>query len=251
MHLLQSAFTASRRPLFICAAAAGLALVGSTATAQQPAGSEDVVTATQSEDMQAALGTYVGNFGPYKITVSLDKIVGRSVTGYSIVTGNERAFSGSWHNAKDGLVLDLKEPGDHAEDGSFYFLYDSQSRRLTGRWDPQDSKLTMVELTLERRTYKYDKSVGQYAQASSRKLVAADVENLRPEELRSMRNEIYARHGYSFQHKELQEYFAKQAWYMPVLSDVRNKLTTLETKNLELIKRYENYGSANYDRFGR
>jgi hypothetical protein len=38
---------------------------------------------------------------------------------------------------------------------------------------------------------------------------------------------------------------------MPVIQDVKDKLTPLETKNAALIKRYENYGEAYYDRFGR
>jgi len=38
---------------------------------------------------------------------------------------------------------------------------------------------------------------------------------------------------------------------MPIALDVKSKLTAIELKNAELIKRYENYGAAYYDKFGR
>lgn len=75
-----------------------------------PAGEEEINTA--HDDAEAMLGTYVGAFGPRKITISLDRVVGKSVTGYSIVGGNERAFSGAW--SKEGADFDViaMEPGD-------------------------------------------------------------------------------------------------------------------------------------------
>ncbi len=66
-----------------------------------------------------------------------------------------------------------------------------------------------------------------------------------------MRNEIYARHGYSFIIEDMQKHFAAVDWYMPIALDVTAKLTEIETKNAALIKRYENYGAKFYDRFGR
>ncbi len=36
------------------------------------------------------------------------------------------------------------------------------------------------------------------------------------QELRLMRNEVYARHGMAFNSKDLQEYFSKQSWYQPI-----------------------------------
>ena len=59
------------------------------------------------------------------------------------------------------------------------------------------------------------------------------------EELRLMRNEILARHGWRFQSKDLQGYFAKQAWYKPVKDNSTIQLSDLERTNLELIKAEE------------
>jgi len=97
----------------------------------------------------------------------------------------------------------------------------------------------------------YDPKLGEHPHTSTKLLKEADVENVRPAELRIMRNEIYARHGYSFIIEDMQAHFAKVDWYMPIALDVKSKLTNIETKNAELIKRYENYGAAYYDKFGR
>jgi len=55
-----------------------------------------------------------------------------------------------------------------------------------------------------------------------------------------MRNEIFARHGYIFQTAEMKQYFQKQSWYKPQHSNVTAKLSSIETKNIDLIKSYEN-----------
>lgn len=57
--------------------------------------------------------------------------------------------------------------------------------------------------------------------------------------LRIMRNAILARHGYRFQSKDLQEYFAKEKWYKPAASNNGIKLSFVEQLNIELIKSVE------------
>lgn len=233
--------------LMALTAALALACFG-TVSAQAP---DNADVQTQDVKALASIGTYVGMFGPHKITVSIEKIVGRTVMGYSVVMGNERAFSGAWQSLPDGIAFMGKEPGDHAEDGTFTLLFNAGEKTLSGQWEANDKKLPPVELSLKARTFKYDPKTGQYPMASTRLLKEKDVENLRQEELRLMRNEIYARHGYSFIIQDMQEHFAKVDWYMPVALDVKDRLTAVEAKNVALIKRYENYGSEFYDRFGR
>ncbi len=57
------------------------------------------------------------------------------------------------------------------------------------------------------------------------------------EELRLMRNTIYARAGREFTDPDLRAYFAKQPWYRPTATPA--KLSTLDEKNLANIKRWE------------
>ena len=74
-------------------------------------------------------------------------------------------------------------------------------------------------------------------------------------QLRLMRNEILARHGWKFQSKDLQEYFGRQSWYKPVADNNSIKLSIIEMTNIQLIKsdeaeddhnrvRYENAQAA-------
>lgn len=228
--------------------AAALSGPGSELRAQLP---DNYDVQPTSKTAAASVGTYAGFFGQHKITLSIEKIVGDTVIGYSVVKGNERAFSGTWQREDEGISFVGKEPGDHAEDGIFTLKFDPKEKTLTGRWEATADTLAPVELTLKARKFKYDPNAGQYPKASTKLLKEADVENMRPAELRIMRNEIYARHGYSFTLVDMQKHFATAEWYMPVVLDVKDKLTPVEKKNAELIKRYENYGESYYDRFGR
>jgi len=57
-------------------------------------------------------------------------------------------------------------------------------------------------------------------------------------ELKLIRNEIYARRGYIFKSKELQNYFDKKEWYTPK-EGVEITLSEKEKQNVDLIKQIE------------
>ena len=212
-------------------------------------GEEDVSAPDQyAKDM---IGTYVGEFGKQKITISLDRVIGDTVTGYSIVAGNERAFSGSWTGKGGNYTVVAKEPGDHKADGAFQFTWFRKTNSLVGEWAPNDAKIGIRKFNLPARKFKYNPKAGTYPQSSTRALTEKDVENLKNEELRLMRNEIYARHGYSFKLADMREHFDKLDWYMPAAVDITNQLTKIEKANADLIKRYEKYSAEYYDGFGR
>ncbi|MBK8290124.1 MAG: YARHG domain-containing protein [Flammeovirgaceae bacterium] len=78
-----------------------------------------------------------------------------------------------------------------------------------------------------------------------------DVENLLPAELEFMRNEIYARHGYSFKDREDRMQFDSIDWYIPMGIDIRDKLTDIEVQNIDLVYTYEEYYNESYDDYGR
>ncbi len=88
-----------------------------------------------------------------------------------------------------------------------------------------------------------------YPQASDKLLTNDDVSNLDAWELKIMRNEIYARHGYIFKTEEMKTYFGSQKWYSPRYESVDDRLTEVEKKNIALIKRYESrLGNNDYSR---
>jgi hypothetical protein len=65
------------------------------------------------------------------------------------------------------------------------------------------------------------------------------VDGLFVEDLRVLRNEIYARHGRVFKDPNLQKYFAAQAWYQPNPEFKDESLSETEVKNLAIIKEVE------------
>ncbi len=84
-----------------------------------------------------------------------------------------------------------------------------------------------------------DEVPGDFPEASLRDLTEDELNGLSLEDLRLIRNEIMARRGYRFSNPELAEYFKAQPWYRPVSDDVGDKLTPVEKRNIERIRRAE------------
>jgi hypothetical protein len=123
---------------------------------------------------------------------------------------------------------------------------------MEGSWAPfKKGAATSKKFTLTKKAFEYNTDAGIYPQASSELLGEADVENMLEEELEVMRNEIYARHGYSFKDKEMRARFDSTSWYIPMGVDIREQLTDIEVHNIDLIYRYEEYYEENYDSYGR
>jgi len=74
---------------------------------------------------------------------------------------------------------------------------------------------------------------------SVRELTYEDIVGLTKEELRLLRNEIFARHGYIFQSEDLANHFAQFDWYTPVSSNVFGELSAIEKANVDFLKKYE------------
>jgi hypothetical protein len=80
---------------------------------------------------------------------------------------------------------------------------------------------------------------GIYPEGSTRLLRHSDMVGLTSWDLKIMRNEIFARHGYIFQLQEIADYFNGQSWYVARYKNVYNLLSYTEKKNIEFIKLYE------------
>ena len=81
---------------------------------------------------------------------------------------------------------------------------------------------------------------GRFPEASSQLLSEETTRMLDRQQLRIMRNEIFARYGYIFRAGGAMEaHFQQQAWYHPQHKDVNAFLTELEKKNIALIQKIE------------
>ena len=80
---------------------------------------------------------------------------------------------------------------------------------------------------------------GEYilSDSASRVLSARDIEGLSSAMLRVARNEIFARHGFTFESPDLRGYFAGRAWYRPRGKNV--SLNAVEKANVDMIKARE------------
>ncbi|WP_333808420.1 YARHG domain-containing protein [Flavobacterium sp.] len=87
--------------------------------------------------------------------------------------------------------------------------------------------------------------------ASNEELTSDFVSNLTKADIFILRNSIFARHGFAFRDKQLRMYFEQFDWYMPVFGDVKDELTEIEKKNIDLLLRYEQNAEEYYDTFGR
>lgn len=72
-----------------------------------------------------------------------------------------------------------------------------------------------------------------------RRVTESDLEGKSKEELRIMRNYIFARHGYIFKSKSLRKYFKQFDWYSPKRKKIPSDLSQIELDNVSFIKSYE------------
>ena len=79
----------------------------------------------------------------------------------------------------------------------------------------------------------------KYPFTKTRLVTHSDIANLSKQELRLMRNEIFARYGLIFNSADLKKYFNSLEGYTERLNDVTAFLNDIETKNIDFIKSYE------------
>lgn len=82
--------------------------------------------------------------------------------------------------------------------------------------------------------------VGDYPFASKRLLTEEELEKYNLDQLKIIRNEIFARYGLIFEKDgQMDKNFSQQKWYRKNYNKVDHWLTTIELKNIETIKKVE------------
>jgi flagellar basal body-associated protein FliL len=84
-------------------------------------------------------------------------------------------------------------------------------------------------------------SSGDYviSDSNTREISKSELISLTPWQLKVARNEIYARHGRPFVHKDLQCYFATKSWYSEDPNYDVSSISYVENKNIATIQSYE------------
>ena len=78
-----------------------------------------------------------------------------------------------------------------------------------------------------------------YAWLSERLATESDISGKSKEDIRIMRNTIFAMHGYIFKTSDMKEYFENQSWYKAEKADVSSELSTIENENIQFLKAHE------------
>ena len=127
-----------------------------TATAAPLAGLSDSLA-------EKSMGIYTGQFSKGLITVVINYISGRTVSGYDIHKGLRRNINGQVTQQGDQLNFVLKEPGNNPFDGTFSFALDTVNWKIKGKWTPIDSaKMPVRQLALSRKTEAETDFVGSW-----------------------------------------------------------------------------------------
>ena len=165
--------------------------------------------------LKAELLSFNGIIYPYDIIT----FNGR-VTGYITikpVEGSANELEGTWE-----VVPTLK--------GFHLYSVNTETGSTPWEWQRSGVEYELVESNPD---------VGRFFFASNMLLNDCQFRRFDKSTLRIMRNAILARHGYRFQSKDLQDYFALEPWYKPASSNDGIRLSFIEQLNIELIKQME------------
>ena len=84
----------------------------------------------------------------------------------------------------------------------------------------------------------------KYGFTATRLVTISELNGYSDSDLRIMRNEIFARHGYIFKKGgEMEKYFKRQSWYTPKYTNVDKFLSDVERQNVATIKSVESQRS--------
>ena len=133
-------------------------------------------------------------------------------------------------------IVDVKQN----KKGKYYIKYGGKPIKKTKRqttktvtsssgYSSQQSQETQSSTSHEQK----------YGIGTRRLLTESDIYGYTKNDLRILRNWIYARHGYRFKTADMRSFFENEPWYEGRYDDVSSMLTDIEQQNVEFIKRHE------------
>jgi len=207
-----------------------------------------------------------GNISPFKgllvenasnFEMKVDEFKKERTDGnfYIQIKKSDSVMNGSWQAYKPSELKIYKRNFDLKKK---LFVYDKEAVLNNTFHNTDKSKSVTITDTIDDEVEVYDHT--EYfstteklfeKNASNEELTSDFVSNLSKADIFILRNSIFARHGFAFRDKQLRMYFEQFYWYMPVFGDVKNDLTEIEKKNIDLLLRYEQNAEEYYDTFGR
>jgi hypothetical protein len=152
------------------------------------------------------------------------------------------------HSGAEWLVLSSEIEAIHGKrfesDAWLQQYFNDRYWYKAGKYDPKSlsaievKNLAAIALA-QKRSRKVALAPGDMELFENRLISAQMLHGLSLYELRLLRNEIYARHGRSFQAPWLAQYFFSQPWYQPDDNFKDEQVTGSEKANVETIVAYE------------
>lgn len=163
------------------------------------------------------LSTYDSNanaISKVKFGVELGDIAKYESTSYQILNNNELI-------ARRFITKDEGTPGEEID--HIYDYYEIAANGEIHKLENTDNE-------------HYQRS---FFKASYQVLTIEELQQYSKADLRIMRNEIFAAYGYIFKTSAIKEYFSSKKWYVPRFDNVDSRLTEIEKKNIDLIRKAE------------
>lgn len=207
-----------------------------------------------------------GNISPFKgvlfentsgFTMQVDEFKKTKTDGnFSIqIKKTDSVMKGNWEAYKPSELMIYKRNFGLKKK---LFVYDKETTLNNTFYNTDKSKSITITDTIDDEVEVYEDT--EYfsttqklfeKNASNEELTSDFVSNLSKADIFILRNSIFARHGFAFRDKQLRMYFEQFNWYMPVFGSVKDELTEIEKKNIDLLLRYEKNAEEYYDTFGR
>jgi len=141
-------------------------------------------------------------------------------------------------SSEDDKIKELEAKVNQQQDQ----INQTEKDRLQSEIDQQRKELESIKNRKNNNVQRdgfFAKGSGYYPEGSDRRLTESDVLGLSSRDLKIMRNEIFARHGYIFKTQDMIDHFSRQSWYEPLYNDVTSMLSAVEKANVNFIRSYE------------
>jgi hypothetical protein len=146
----------------------------------------------------------------------------------------------SCNSSEDSKIKELESKLEQQQE----VINKTKEDKLLKEIEAQQKEIEALKNQGSKTTVSYEsnffaKGKGSFPEGSDRILTNDDLYNLSSRDLKIMRNEIFARHGYIFKTADMINHFSNESWFKPLYNDVTNKLSYIEKTNVNFIKTYE------------
>ena len=126
-----------------------------------------------SYDPSKLIGVYTGMFDGSPISLSVNYVSGKNVSGYNVHKGLKRNMRGVLEPFGSQFKIKLDEPGNNQYDGHFELFIDTASYTGKGTWEPKnDASLKRKDFTFTRKKLDvYDEIAAAWTDTLSRTLL--------------------------------------------------------------------------------